>query len=175
MRRWRRRLGFVALGLGTILGLGYAWYWHRYPYGWSHSCDKCLMFALDEYAREHGGAYPSGKASPEASLSLLYPKYADAEILHDKTVPRAAVQATLDGGGRVSPETCGWHCVEGLTNRDDRRLALVWDKVGLGHNGERTPDGGRTVLRVNLGYEYIPGAEWPEFLARQQELSANRQ
>ena len=29
---------------------------------------------------------------------------------------------------------------------DDRRLALCWDKVGLGHNGERLPDGGHTVL-----------------------------
>jgi hypothetical protein len=38
------------------------------------------MFALDEYARDHNGAYPAGEESPEASLSLLYPEYANAEL-----------------------------------------------------------------------------------------------
>jgi hypothetical protein len=52
----------------------------RFPYGRSHSCDKGLMFALDEYARDHNGAYPAGEESPEASLSLLYPEYANAEL-----------------------------------------------------------------------------------------------
>jgi len=31
------------------------------------------------------------------------------------------------------------------------------------------------ALLVNLGYEYISAADWPEFVARQQELLANRQ
>jgi hypothetical protein len=45
--------------------------------------------------------------------------------------------------------------------------------VGLGHNGERTPDGGRTVLLVNLGYEYIPGPEWEKFLLQANGFDAN--
>jgi hypothetical protein len=32
------------------------------------------------------------------------------------------------------------------------------------------PHGGRTVLLVNLGYEYIEGAKWEEFLQEQQRL-----
>jgi len=174
VRRWLKGTAILTLILGVLTALGYGYYRQRYPYGWSHSCDKCLMFALHRYAEEHGGAYPAGEATPEASLSLLYPEYADAEILRGKTVPRTVVQERLERGERLTPETCGWHYVEGLTLKDDRQLAVLWDKVGLGHNGERTPDGGRTVLLVNLGYEYIPGPEWEKFVDEQQWLIAER-
>jgi hypothetical protein len=170
MKRCAKTLALVAV----VVVVGYGYYRYRYPYGWSHCCDKQLMFALHEYAEDHGGMYPSGEATPEASLSLLYPKYANAELLRGKTIPVEVVAAILERGERLTPETCGWHYVEGLTLRDDRRLALLWDKVGLGHNGQRSSDGGRTVLFVNLGYEYIPGSEWSQFLAEQQQLQAER-
>ena len=132
------------------------------------------MFALHQYAEEHGGAYPTGEATPEASLSLLYPAYANEYVLQGKTVPLDRVKAALESGGRLTPETCGWHYVAGLTLDDDRRLALCWDKVGLGHNGERLGDGGRTVLLVHMGYEYIPGEKWLDFLNEQEKLLAAR-
>jgi hypothetical protein len=61
-----------------------------------------------------------------------------------------------------------------LTECDDPRLALVWDKVGLGHNGERLPNGGHSVWRVSPGEEVIPGSEWPKFLEEQERLMATR-
>lgn len=145
-----------------------------FPYGRSHCCDKCLMFDLHRYAEEHGGAYPAGEATPEASLSLLYPDYCEAEILRGKTVPVEVVQAILDRGERLGPDTCGWHYVEGLRLDDDRRFALCWDKVGLGHFGGRLSDGGHTVLFVNLGYEYVNGSRWEKFLEEQKRLWEER-
>src|SRR5262249_49811344 len=130
--------------------------------------------ALQQYAEDHNGAYPAGEATPEASLSLLYPKYADAEMLRGRTVPVEVVRAILEGGGRLTPETCGWHYVEGPTLKDDPGLALLWGKVALDHNGGRTYDGGQTVLRVNRGYGYVPGPEWPRFLEEPQRLLAAR-
>jgi hypothetical protein len=127
------------------------------------------MFALHDYAENHNGAYPAGEATPEASLSLLYPAV-DAETLRGKTVPREVVQAILDRGERLGPETCGWHYVEGLRLDDDRRLALCWDKVGLGHNGQRLSHGGHAVLFVNLGNEYIEADKWESFLQDQDRL-----
>lgn len=153
--------------------VGVGWFYHqwKYPYGWSHSCDKFLMLALARYAEAHGGAYPAGEATPEASLSLLYPFYVEnAEILRGKTVPLDTVKAILESGERLGPDTCGWHYVEGLTLKDDPQLALCWDKVGLGHNGQRLSDGGRTVLFVGCRQEYIPGAKWEAFLAEQKTL-----
>jgi hypothetical protein len=175
--RWTRKRLRVVLILTVLVGVvggGWLYYRWRFPYGWSHSCDKGLMFALHEYAENHGGAYPAGEATPEASLSLLYPKHANKYVLQGKTVPLDVVKALLEKGDRLGPDTCGWHYVEGLTLNDDRQLALCWDKVGLGHNGERLSDGGRTVLFVNLGYEYIAGARWQEFLEEQEALLADR-
>jgi hypothetical protein len=120
-------------------------------------------------------AYPAGEATPEASLSLLYPNHGvDAEILRGKTVPREEVKAILESGGRLGPDTCGWHYVEGLTSSDDPALALCWDKVGLGHNGERLADGGRMVLFVSFRHEYIPGAKWEAFVEEQKKLLEER-
>jgi hypothetical protein len=170
-----KRLWMLAVLISAVLASG-GWLCHRwiYPYGWSHCCDKQLMLALMNYSDVHGHAYPTGEATPEASLSLLYPNYADAELLRGKTVPVDVVNAVLESGNRLGPDTCGWHYVDGLTSHDDPKLALFWDKVGLGHNGERLPDGGRTVYFVNLNHEYIAGAVWEVFLEEQKALLANR-
>lgn len=132
------------------------------------------MLALDEYAKDHGGTYPTGGASPDASLGLLYPKYADASLLCGKMVPVELTEARLASGKPLTPETCGWHYVEGLNLLDDKRLALLWDKARLGHNGERTSDGGTAVLFVDMGYEQVTESEWEAFMAEQAALHAAR-
>lgn len=171
----RKRTWFLLLVACALLGGGGGLYYRwQYPYGWSHSCESCLWTVLVQYAEEHDGAFPAGEATPEASLSLLYPKYANAHLLQGKTVPLEVVQAILERGERLGPDTCGWHYVEGLTLKDDPRLALVWNKAGLGHNGQRTSDSGREVIRIGYS-EYIPGPRWPAFLQEQQELLAARQ
>jgi hypothetical protein len=171
MRHWRT---ITVLVLLILIGAGWSYYRWQFPYGWSHSCDKQLESALYQYAKEHGGAYPAGEATPEASLSLLYPKYANHAVLQGKTVPLGLVQAILERGERLGPDSCGWHYVEGLRLDDDARLALCWDKIGLGHNGQRLEDGGRFVIFVKNGIEYIPGAKWQEFLEEQKKLLAAR-
>jgi hypothetical protein len=82
------------------------------------------------------------------------------------------VQARLDAGQLLTPETCGWHYVEGLRKDDDSRLALFWDKAGLGHNGDRLPDGAHVVCFVGGNIEYVAGDHWEEFLAEQDRLRA---
>jgi hypothetical protein len=173
-RLWLRPLLFIAAALGVLVGLARYYWCTQYPYGWSHCCDKVLMFVLDDYAREHGGKFPSGEATPEASLSLLYPKYADADLLRGKTVPLELVEDILKQGKRLTSDTCGWHYVEGLTDKDDQELALLWDKVGLDHNGQRLPDGGHYVLLIGHEIRYVPEVEWADFLKKQAELLAKR-
>jgi hypothetical protein len=128
---------------------------------------------LQEYAEKHGGWFPRGEASPEASFSLLSRENPQlSEWLRGKTVPERTVREILDRGELLSPETCGWHYVEGLRNDDDSGLALFWDKVGLGHNGQRNADGGHRVAFVNGELRYIPGKEWEQFLEEQKQLLA---
>jgi hypothetical protein len=105
---------------------------------------------------------------------LLYPKYADANLLRGKTVPEEVVQAILARGEPLGPETCGWHYVEGLPLRGDPDAVLFWDKAGLGHNGERIKDGGRSIVRIGVGRDHVSAEAWPAFLEYQERLAAAR-
>ena len=170
-------LGVILGGLALLIGYT-AWDFHRqHPYGWSHCCDLGVHYALLEYAMSHGGAFPAGEATPEASLSLLYREktgdgpLADANLLRGKTVPESVVKEILERGELLTPDTCGWHYVEGLRIDDDPRLAVFWDKAGLDHNGGLLPDGGHIVLFVEGGRKHIPEAEWKEFMEQQANCS----
>ena len=165
----------ICLLIGAIPAVASLYYQWTYPYGHSHCCDKALMFALHDYANANAGRFPAGEGTPEASLGLLYPKLADANLLRGKTVPEDVVKAVFEQGERLGPETCGWHYVEGLTQNDDPGLALFWDKVGLDHNGGRLSDGGHFVCFVGMGdIRYIRETEWGEFLENQRRLHATR-
>jgi hypothetical protein len=176
-----RCLRFVAIAaaiLGVVvvllMGIGYVYNWYTYPYGWSHCCLKGIGVALWQYAEENGGRFPAGRACPEASLSLLDHGGDSAEVLCGKTKSAAVAKAILERGEPLGPDTCDWHYVEGLTLADDDRIAIVWDKVGLGHNGARLPNGGHSVGWLNGMDDVIPEAKWPQFLEEQKRLLAAR-
>ncbi len=171
----RRRLLIVILVAGALFHLGRAAYYYEFPYGYNHCCDLQLSGSLLNYAYKHGGWFPRGESCPEASLSLLY--YDDhretyPHLLAGRTVPEELTAERLSQGKLLTPETCDWHYVEGLRSDDDRRLALFWDKVGLGHDGQRMPPGWHTVLFVDGQRRTYTAEEWPEFLAEQQKLLA---
>lgn len=147
-----------------------------YPFGSSHCCILDFSWTLKDYARDHRGFLPAGESSPEASLSLLYHEGygVSAETLRGKTVPLAVTEAALDNGGLLDPNSCGWHYVEGLTLADNPEIAVVWDKVGLGHNGQQLPDGGHEVVFLSGDNGIISGSDWPAFLTKQAALLAAR-
>ena len=165
----------VALPM-LIVGFGYGVYRYHYPYGYKHCCLKILGMSLISYAEAHGGRFPSGAGCPEASLGLLnrWDAHIGAETLCGKTVPEETTKQVLDRGELLGPESCDWHYVEGLTLADDPRIALVWDKVGLGHDGQRLEYGGHSVFRLGCHEEVVSESEWPDFLKEQQQLLAAR-
>jgi hypothetical protein len=128
------------------------------------------------YATDHGGKYPSGGPTPEASLSLLYPKYLSSPtIIAGKSGPIERATKILKSGGLLGPNDCNWHYVEGLNDMDNSELAILWDKLpGLGHNCERLNDGLRGVVYLDGSSEYIPAARWEKFLAQQNKLLSQR-
>jgi hypothetical protein len=134
------------------------------------------MGALRRYADDHGGRFPFNGESGEECLTELYEGgyCTEIEVLRGKIVAPYKVESILKVGGKLGPESCGWHYVPGLRRDSDVGLALFWDKAGLGHNGERLLDGGRFVWFVNGVKEYIPGERWPTFLD-DQELRRKRE
>ena len=172
----RLRIFGIVVGIITVLMMaGRIYYRSTYPYGWSHCCIIAMMISLQNYADDHDGHYPAGEASPEASLSLLCrSNYLDHETIRGMTVPSATVYRIVDAGGLLGPDTCGWHYTEGLIRTDDPNLALLYCKQALGHNGQITKDGGRQVVFVGRGIEWITGSNWPSFLQEQKDLLAKR-
>jgi hypothetical protein len=174
----RRRLSIVAIVLGVIAVLvfaGGAYYKLKFPYGQSHCCIILVEGALEQYAMENAGRYPTGESSPEASLSLLCrSNYLNAYTIRGMIVPEDTVLKILDSGGLLGPDTCGWHYADGLTRADDTRIALLYCKQPLGHNGQRTKDGGRQVVFVGGNIQWISGGKWPSFLQEQEELLSKR-
>jgi len=136
-----------------------------------------MMFSLEQYATEHADHYPTGESSPEASLSLLCQSnylYLDANTIRGMTVSENTVRKVLDAGGLLGSDTCGWYYTDGLTRADDPQIALLYCKQALGHNGEKTKDGGRQVVFVGGEIKWISGDKWPDFLAEQKELLSKR-
>ena len=176
MTRTRLLLGclLVSCAIAACGGLAvYAWYRYEYPYGKSPGYDKALWSALRQYADAHGGAFPSGESSPEASLSLIPSKQDDcARLLCGRSGSPQAAQRLLDNGRLLGPTTCGWNYVEGLRAGDDPRLALFWDKEGLGPDGQRLWAGGHIVTLVNGASKHVNAADWEEFLEEQETLRA---
>jgi hypothetical protein len=136
---------------------------------------RAIHVALRQYADRHGGWFPKGEVSPEASLSLLHredPELVTANHLRGTTTAEAAVRARLEAGELLNPQTCGWDYAEGLRRGDDPRLALFWDKAGRGPTDALLSEGGRFVFFVGGSIEYVPGDRWGEFQAEQELLRA---
>jgi hypothetical protein len=176
LRRLVILLTVLVVSVAGLIGAAYIWHRYTFPYGSSHRCLKGLGMALRIYAERHNGQYPTGGGCPEASLSLLYrdDHEIDGYLLCGKTKSAEAAQAILERGELLGPDTCDWHYVEGLTLNDDYQIAIVWDKIGLDHNGRRLPSGGHSVLRLSGIEEVIPASEWQQFLEEQKQLLAVR-
>jgi hypothetical protein len=171
----KKRRGTILVCVALLLVGALVYHRVRFPYGYSHCCITGMMLALEHYAQEHGGKYPASEATPEASLSLLYKSnYVDAYMLRGMTVPEKTVRRILGTGSLLGPDSCGWQYVPGLTRADDSELALLWCKTALGHNGQRTKDGGRQVVFVGRGTQWISGAQWHAFLEEQKRLLSVR-
>ena len=176
----RRTATFViaAVLLVVCSGASLIWYWWswRYPYGHDHCCDKQLSMVLYQYAQEHDGKFPTGGATPEASLSLLYPAYDDGWLLRGNTYPLQPAVDLLAADQPLTPETCGWHYVDGLSLRPGGaswpNVALIWAKREVGHNGDRLAGGGHYVKFIDQSGGHIQAADWPRFIADQEKAAA---
>jgi len=153
-----------------------SWIWFRitYPFGTSHCCSDVLSSSLVGYATNHGGWFPYGRSTLEASLSLLCDADTNLlDIVRGKNIPLKMARESWSRQRSLDPESCGWHYVEGLQTNDDPQIALAWDKVfGLGHNGQRIRGLAHEVILVDGSRKGIAMKEWPKFAQEQREKLA---
>jgi hypothetical protein len=176
----RRPIARTALSvtLAVVVGAfvaGWTYYERTYPYGWSHCCIIQMMMGFKMYANDNGGRYPAGEATAEASLGLLLrSNYVDPDTLRGMTVPLETVRRRLEEHKPLDADSCGWQYIEGLTEADDPEIAMLYCKQALGHNGQRTKDGGRQVVFVDTEIRWVSGQEWPSFLEKQRQRLSKR-
>jgi hypothetical protein len=177
-RRSNRRGCFVTalVLIVTFVAAVVGWWKWSFPYGHSHSCSKGLGVTLRIFANDHEGWYPYGGRTPEESLSLICTNgdpYHLKSLLRGKHLPQSVVDDALNRHGVLSPESCGWHYVEGLREDDNPNLAVAWDRVtGLDHNGRRRSDLQHEILRLDGSSGFISKGRWSAFIEEQQMLIA---
>jgi hypothetical protein len=162
------------LAVAAVLALGaYGWYRYEYPYGRGHrGCCRFLLSSLLMYAGDHDDKFPSGGATPEASLCVLYrEKYVDAGTLVGWTESPDAARRSVESGGVLAPDTCDWHYVEGVNHDADSTIAIFWSKSSIGHTGKNL-HGGHQVGFNDGHVEVVRAERWEAFLAEQKELVA---
>jgi hypothetical protein len=160
---------FAVICVAVIAGR--IWYHSNYPYGWSHCCIAQVGLGLRQYAMDHEGWLPYGEATSEASLSLLCADPVWIFSVRGKNVPLAVAKAALERTGVLSPESCGWHYIEGLREDDNPEIAVLWDKMrGLDHNGRRHSGMAHEVSLMDGSHRGVSEANWPKFIADQKVL-----
>jgi len=158
-------LGVIAAGV---------WLQHRqtYPYGLTHRCSKTLCMEIGFFAEEHDGRYPFSQSEEALGLSAMITDadYSLAQVVGKAGNLNAAKKFYLKKG-YILPEHSSWHYIEGLTVSDQNR-ALAWDKIPLGHNGQRQDSNSREVMMTDGSVITISGKKWDAFLEKQQKLAA---
>ena len=167
-KRWAIALAaFVALSIVTY----FVHQSYRYPYGRSHRCSKILPMELERYADEHGGSYPSVDFEDHLGLDKLI---SPGDLLSLERVVGKAGDAEeakrfFDENGFLLRRHSSWKYVSGLSSDSPSTLALAWDKIPLGHNGQRTSNNSREVIYPGGIVDTINQHDWNDFMEHQRQ------
>jgi hypothetical protein len=161
-------LGLVAIAIVVFL------YNMRFPYGHREAFLRSVDRALQNYANDHGGAFPNDP-EPSFALAKLYPEYSNSGIeLAGLSGNIQLVTNALNKGLPISNLT-SWIYVPGLRETDNQDLAILWEeKQGLSQTGHRGLRKTRPVLLVGEAVTNVAEKDWNTFLQFQQELRKSR-
>ncbi|MFK7911884.1 MAG: hypothetical protein AB8F34_14980 [Akkermansiaceae bacterium] len=168
MKKWQRTTLMVSVVIGVLAAAGWGYYRYTYPYGSSHRCSKALASQILNYADNHGGRFPSSEQPDALGLSAIIDDNPfTLELIVGKAGDLEKAKEFHQKHGYLKPEHSSWHYVSGLTTADTDK-AILWDKIPLGHSGERTNRNTREVIMVNGAVKAIPESEWDDFLKAQK-------
>lgn len=166
--RWK----ILSLGIFLLISIASGWtlYYAKYPYGRTHRCSKMLALLIIDYAKENGGIFPVSNQPGAMGLAPFLKQYPEAfELIVGKAGDLSQAKQFYLKHGYLKPEHSSWHYTPGLTIADSKR-AILWDRIPLGHNGERTESKSREVIMMDGSVKTIPATEWQEFLQKQNLL-----
>jgi len=137
-------------------------------------CIVCAGMALDRYASEHGGRFPSHPRGYGNALLLLNEEF--DSTLTGPGYDAAPFREARRTGADLSEEDCGRVYVQGLSQKSPREVALLFDKLPT-PGGDHCPFPyrmlrplGREVWFVGGDRTFVPETEWPAFSSKQVDL-----
>ena len=171
-RRWRWIL--LTLALLGVLGWVYV-ATHSLEFMDAHChCIKAAGLALGRYADEHQGQFPFHPKGYGNALLLIHEDY-----FYSLTGPgydTSTLHEAKKAGKDLPEEECGRVYIQGLTEKCDPNIALLFDKLP-------TPGGdhchlpirlwaslGREVLLRDGSFRFVLVEDWPEFTKAQVDL-----
>jgi len=140
---------------------------------WQHAhCMPQAASLFRLYAEENGGRFPFHANGYGDALLMTTPDRAWLYCLTGPGYGTSAFEEALSSNGNVDENRCGRVYVQGLSETNDARIAILFDKVAAPpdhcHFPQRLWQGHvREVLFVDGDWRAVPVAQWLDF-ARQQ-------
>lgn len=165
-------VAIVGVTLTVLVAGGYR---YTYPFGFRPAILPSMATALRAYASEHHGRFPNGGGSFYSALQKLYPEYVPSgiELAGVSGNVKSAVRA-LREAKTLNAANCSWVYMQGFSEEDDHRIAILWEsRPGLYPNGRRNSEGARAVLLIGGTITNVTEIEWQRFLDEQGRLRRN--
>ncbi len=140
---------------------------------WQHAhCMPQAASAFRLYAEENGRRFPYHTNGYGDALLMTTPERAWFYYLTGPGYNTSAFEDALSSNGNVDENRCGRVYVQGLSETNDARIAILFDKVAAPpdhcHFPQRLWRGYvREVLFVNGDWRTVPVAQWPDFVQQQ--------
>lgn len=162
----------ISILVVLLAALGWcAWLKHEYPHGRRTGCLPVMAIALQVYASEHEGWFPSGAPTPLRSLQLIHEYLGPPLHLAGLSGDEAKVTKRVTDGGWLDDTISSWVYWEGFRDDDDPHLAILWDRTGgLSPNGRRIEPGSHVVVLATGEMRWISARDWPDFQLKQKVL-----
>jgi hypothetical protein len=147
--------------------LFYKW---LYPYGERTISLLTIQDALEAYAEDNNGYFPSGGKTPLKSLQKLYPKYRGLpDYFAGLSGDIELTNRTLRSGGELDNTMSSWVYWQGFHIDDNPNLAVIWERRdGIAYNGTRTQKGSHSVGFIDGTKKQI--YDWDKFAKKQKKL-----
>jgi len=177
----RRRLLKTILISGVVVTLFSTYYVRTRPLVfnkslWQHAhCMPQVASSFRMYASDHGGVFPVHTNGYGDALLLMTPERAWFYYLTGPGYDTSAFEEALDSGGDVDERRCGRVYVQGLSETNDARIAILFDKIAAPpdhcHFPQRLWRGFvREVCFVDGSWRTVPVEYWPAFAQEQVAL-----
>lgn len=178
----RRRLWMKLILSGGLATVGFCIYYikaHPLVFNeslWQHAhCMPQAASSFRIYAGDNDGRFPYHTNGYGDALLMMTPERAWFYYLTGPGYDTSAFEKALASGGDVDESRCGRVYIQGLSETNNARIAILFDKVAAPPDHSHFPQRLRSrfvreVCFVDGSWETVPLQKWDGFARQQVDL-----